>query len=77
MIELKRGKPTDKVVGQIQRYMGWVKQNLAGDSPVLGLIVSPPVRDPELEYALSVAPTIAWRSYEVTFRLTEPPLDQI
>ncbi len=29
VIELKRGKESDKVVGQIARYMGWVKAKLA------------------------------------------------
>jgi RecB family endonuclease NucS len=28
VVETKKGKESDKVVGQIQRYMGWVKRNL-------------------------------------------------
>jgi restriction system protein len=28
VIELKKGRPSDQVVGQILRYMGWVKKNL-------------------------------------------------
>jgi hypothetical protein len=31
VIELKKGRPSDCVVGQILRYMGWVKQNLCSD----------------------------------------------
>ena len=29
VIELKRGRPSDRVVGQITRYMGWVRADLA------------------------------------------------
>lgn len=29
VIELKRGRPSDRVVGQAARYMGWVRANLA------------------------------------------------
>ena len=29
IIELKKGKSSDAVIGQILRYMGWVKENLA------------------------------------------------
>ena len=28
--ELKRGKSSDRVVGQTLRYMGWVREQLAG-----------------------------------------------
>lgn len=39
VIELKKGRAADKVFGQLSRYMGWVKKNLAGDAPVSGMIV--------------------------------------
>ena len=29
VVETKKGKESDKVVGQIQRYMGWINRNLA------------------------------------------------
>jgi hypothetical protein len=31
VIELKKGRPSDQVVGQILRYMGWVKRKLCKD----------------------------------------------
>jgi len=41
IIELKKDMASDKAVGQIQRYMGWVKENLALKSDeVIGLIIS-------------------------------------
>uniref|UniRef100_UPI00261FAF57 AlwI family type II restriction endonuclease n=1 Tax=uncultured Paracoccus sp. TaxID=189685 RepID=UPI00261FAF57 len=39
VIELKKGRAADKVFGQLSRYMGWVKKNLAGNAPVSGMIV--------------------------------------
>ncbi len=41
VIELKRGRPSDRVVGQTARYMGWVRAELARqDQKVEGLIVA-------------------------------------
>ena len=40
VIELKKGRLSDKVVGQIQRYMGYIKQEIATDEQsVKGLII--------------------------------------
>jgi hypothetical protein len=40
VIETKKGKESDKVVGQIQRYMGWINRNLAKNSEsVRGIII--------------------------------------
>ena len=39
VIELKKGRAADKVFGQLSRYMGWVRKNLAGSAPVSGMIV--------------------------------------
>lgn len=41
VIELKRGRSADRVVGQIARYMGWVQRRLCGDKAtrVRGIIV--------------------------------------
>ena len=45
VIELKKGRPSDQVVGQILRYMGWVKQNLCkSNQAVKGLVIC---RDPD------------------------------
>lgn len=39
VIELKRDKSTDEVVGQLCRYLGWVQENLAkGNQKVRGII---------------------------------------
>lgn len=40
VVELKKGRSADKVFGQLSRYMGWVKKNLAGGGEVAGAIVA-------------------------------------
>ena len=51
VIELKKDKTSDKVVGQIQRYMAWVEENLADRENVRGIIVAQG-HDRKLEYAI-------------------------
>lgn len=69
VVELKRGKATDQVVGQIQRYMGYVKKEVADDGQkVRGLIIAL-ADDPKLQYALEVAPDISFYTYRVSFKL--------
>ena len=51
IIELKKDKTSDKVVGQIQRYMTWVEENLADKESVRGIIVAQG-HDRKLEYAI-------------------------
>jgi restriction system protein len=73
VIELKKGRPSDQVVGQVLRYMGWVKKNLCVDGQaVKGLIIgSDP--DPKLSYALEMTQDIDVRYYSVSFKLTDGP----
>jgi restriction system protein len=69
VVELKRGRASDAVVGQIQRYMGYVLQDLAEpNQTVRGMIIALN-DDVRLRRALAVAPTISFFRYEVSFRL--------
>ena len=68
VIELKKGRASDVVLGQIQRYMGHIKNNLAGGKDVKGLIIALE-DDKNLRDALSVAPNIRFMKYEVSFKL--------
>jgi len=70
VIELKKGRASDMVLGQIQRYMGHIKKNLAENKSVKGLIIALE-DDKNLKDALSVAPNIKFMKYEVSFKLTE------
>ena len=40
VIELKNVRASHKTVGQISRYIGWVKERIAGRTPVVGLVIS-------------------------------------
>lgn len=71
VIELKRGQTSDKTVGQVQRYMGWVMHNLADEeTPVKGLIICFKATD-KLHYALDILPKglIEVMEYGVNFYL--------
>lgn len=73
VIELKKGRPSDQVVGQILRYMGWVKKNLCReDQDVKGLVICHEP-DPKLTYALAMTKNIDVRYYKVSFNLRETP----
>lgn len=69
VIELKRGRASDKVVGQIQRYMGYVKDELAEEGQsVKGMIIGYE-GDTKLKRALSVASNIEFYRYSIGFKL--------
>jgi restriction system protein len=73
VIELKKGRPSDHVMGQILRYMGWVKINLCSNKQgVKGLIICRDP-DPKLSYAMQMTQGIDVRYYSVSFKLTETP----
>lgn len=56
VIELKKGRSADKVYGQLSRYMGWVKTNLASGGDVIGVIVGSKIDD-KLRSAVSAHST--------------------
>ena len=69
VVELKRDKASDKVVGQVLRYMGYVLDVIADDDQeVRGAIIALD-DDPRLRRALRVAPNVDFYRYEVDFRL--------
>lgn len=71
VVELKRGRISDVVVGQIQRYMGYVKDELAEkDQTVKGVIIALE-DDLRLRRALSVAKDIEFMTYQIKFTLNK------
>ena len=69
VIELKKGRASDAVVGQIQRYMGFVKDELAEvGQNVRGVIIALD-EDTRLRRALSVTTNIDFYTYKVGFSL--------
>ena len=69
VIELKRGRTSDVVVGQIQRYMGYVKEELLEQGQtVRGMIIGLEA-DNRLRRALSVCHNIDFYRYQIDFKL--------
>ena len=69
MVELKRGRASDAVVGQIQRYMGYVLEKIAEDHQrVRGVIIALD-DDKRIKRALQIAQGIDFYRYEVKFSL--------
>ena len=69
VVELKKGRASDAVVGQIQRYMGFVKDELAEpDQEVKGVIIALE-DDLRIKRALSVTTGIEFYRYKVSFKL--------
>jgi restriction system protein len=68
VVELKLNRATDGVLGQVQRYMGWVQSQAEPHQSVKGLIIGLE-KDGKLKWALSVAPNVAFMRYEMDFRL--------
>ncbi len=69
VIELKKGRASDVVVGQVQRYMGYVKEELAEDNQSVRGIIIAFENDVKINRALSVAPNIEFYTYKIHFKL--------
>jgi restriction system protein len=69
VVELKKGRAGDAVVGQTLRYMGFVKEELAeSDQSVLGVIIAMD-DDHRLRRAISMTPDISFFRYQLSFKL--------
>ena len=69
VVELKKGRASDHVVGQLLRYMGYVKEELLEEGQEVRGVVIAREDDPRLKRALSIVPDIGFYRYEVSFRL--------
>lgn len=77
VIELKKGRPPDKVVGQVLRYMGWVSEELCSDGQeVHGMIICGE-QDSRLIYALKYVRNVSIKYYRVDFELLDEPPDAV
>ena len=71
VVELKKGRASDAVVGQTLRYMSYVEEELAEEGQsVRGLIIAHE-DDRRIRRALSLVPTISFYRYQVSFKLFE------
>ena len=69
VVELKKGRVSDNVVGQIQRYMGFVKEDLAEKDQIVKGVIIGLDDDVRIRRALSVTNNIEFYRYKVNFQL--------
>jgi restriction system protein len=69
VVELKKGRASDAVVGQVLRYMGFVAQELADPNQTVRGVIIAQEDDQRLKRALVMTPNISFYRYQVTFKL--------
>jgi restriction system protein len=71
VVELKKGRASDAVVGQTLRYMSFVQEMLAEkDQAVSGIIIALE-DDQRIRRALSMVPSIQFYRYQISFKLVK------
>lgn len=71
VVELKKGRASDVVVGQILRYMGYVQEELAEKNQTVTGVVIALEDDQRIRRALMVVPNIVFYRYQVSFKLVK------
>lgn len=71
VIELKRGRASDVVVGQILRYMGYVQDELLEPGQSVEGVIIALEDDQRLRRALSMTPSIRFLRYQINFSLEQ------
>lgn len=71
VIELKKGRASDAVVGQILRYMGFVKEQLADEKQIVRGAIIALTDDQRIRRALVMTPMIDFYRYEISFKLVK------
>lgn len=73
VVELKRGRSADRVIGQVARYMGWVRMHVAANGQSVEGIIVAHEHDDKLRYAATAVAGLAIFTYHVTFQLHPVP----
>lgn len=73
IFELKLSRGSDQVLGQVLRYMGWVKEKLGTGKSVKGVIVAGEI-DRKLRYAASIVQDVMLYKYQISFTLQQESL---
>ena len=71
VVELKRGRASDVVVGQVLRYMGFVKEQIAEDDQTVEGAIIALEDDQKMRWALLSVPSISFYRYEISFKLVK------
>jgi restriction system protein len=69
VVELKKGRASDNVVGQVQRYMGYALEELAEEDQIVRGVIIALEDDTRIRRALAVATNIEFYRYQVSFKL--------
>ena len=69
VIELKLSRGSDQAIGQLMRYMSWVKEKLAGNKKVNGIIVAQSIDDRLRRSVRMVSSQVELFEYELKFDL--------
>lgn len=69
VVELKKGRASDAVVGQILRYMGFVQEELAEEGQIVEGAVIALDDDHRIRRALAMVPSVSFFRYKVSFQL--------
>lgn len=70
VFELKRGDSSDRTIGQLARYMGWVKQTIGKGRSVYGVIVARAITD-KLKFAREAVPNVYLLEYGISLTLRQ------
>lgn len=71
IIELKRGRASDRVVGQVLNYMGYISSEVAESSQVVRGCIIALEDDQRIKNALKMANDVEFYKYEVHFNLSK------
>ncbi len=69
IVELKKGRASDAVVGQVLRYMGYVQEELAEEEQAVTGVIIALEDDQRIRRALAIVPSISFYRYQVSFKL--------
>jgi hypothetical protein len=74
VIELKANEVDRQVCGQIQAYMAWVKDKLAGSKSVRGIVIAKDFTIRAI-YAASIVPHLSLKKYRMKFEISDVQKD--
>jgi Endonuclease NucS C-terminal domain len=70
VFELKRANSVDRAMGQVTRYMGWVKETIGQGKVVYGVIVARAISD-KLKFARTAVPNVYLFEYGISLALRQ------
>lgn len=71
VVELKKGRASDAVVGQALRYMGYVEEELAEEGQTVRGAIIALEDDQRIRRALKMVPTVSFYRYQISFKLVK------